>query len=206
MNVGRPVHARCSTGCVGYARAMLIAGALMSANAAGAETDKLVELINEYRSSPQVCEGRQTPAVGPLSPQPRLVHPDIASKWDSLQDAVKRAGYTAARVQAIVVSGPGSARDAMARLRERYCRSLSSPQFADIGISREGNTWRIVLARPLLSPNLRNWREAGKEIVTLTNAARTQARNCGDRRLAPAPPLKWNEALAAAALAHSRDM
>ena len=81
-----------------------------------------------------------------------------------------------------------------------------SPQFSDIGISREGNTWRIVLARPLLSPELRDWREAGKEILKLSNAVRTQARTCGARHFSPAPPLRWNEKLAAAALAHSRDM
>ena len=185
---------------------MLIAAALTSANAVGAETDKLVELINEYRSSPQRCEGRQSPAVGPLTPQPRLAHPDIASRLNALPDALKRAGYAAAQAQAIVASGPASARDAMALLGERYCRALTSPQFADIGISREGSTWRIVLARPLLSPNLRDWREAGKEVLKLTNTARTPTRTCGDRRLAPAPPLRWNEALAAAALAHSRDM
>jgi uncharacterized protein YkwD len=185
---------------------MLLAGALASANAGGAETDKLVELINEYRSSPQVCDGRQTPALGPLAPQPVLSHREIASRLDSVQDALKRAGYAAAQVQAIVLTGPASAKDALALLKQRYCRALLSPQFADIGIFREGNTWRIVLARPLLSRALPDWREAGKEILKRTNTARAQPRTCGDRRFGSAPPLKWNEKLAAAALAHSRDM
>ncbi|MGZ5195210.1 MAG: CAP domain-containing protein [Ramlibacter sp.] len=38
------------------------------------------------------------------------------------------------------------------------------------------------------------------------NAARAQARDCGDTRMAAAPPLVWNDALFDAAAEHSRDM
>jgi uncharacterized protein YkwD len=191
---------------MGYAHALLAAGALASAAAGAAETDTLVERINEYRSSPQTCEGRQTPAAGPVALQPVLARAGLPSKGDALRNALKRAGYNAAQIQAIVVSGPDNARDAVAHLKQRYCRALLSAQFADIGISREGNTWRIVLARPLLPPDLGDWRKAGKEILKLTNAARAQARTCGEQRFRSAAPLDWNDKLAAAALAHSRDM
>jgi uncharacterized protein YkwD len=191
---------------MGYALAMLVVGTLASAAAGAAETDKLVELINEYRRSPQMCEGKQTAPVGPLAPQPVLARAEIPSKGDALRNALKRSGYNAAQIQSIVVSGPGNPRDALALLRQRYCRALLSPQFADIGISRDGSTWRVVLARPLFSPDLGDWRNAGKEILKLTNAARAQPRTCGERRLGPAAPLQWNEKLAGAALTHSRDM
>jgi uncharacterized protein YkwD len=170
------------------------------------ETGKLIELINEYRSSPQTCEGRQTAAVGPLAPQAVLARSASVSDIGSLQEALKRAGYTPAQLQSIMLSGPGSARDAFALLTERYCSVLSSAQFADIGISREGDTWRIVLARPLLSSGLGDWREAGKAVLEFTNAARARDTICGERHFGPATPLEWNEELASAALAHSRDM
>ena len=38
------------------------------------------------------------------------------------------------------------------------------------------------------------------------NEARGRARVCGARSFGPAPPLAWNDALAQAALVHSRDM
>lgn len=38
------------------------------------------------------------------------------------------------------------------------------------------------------------------------NAARAQARTCGDRAMAAAPPLRWNAQLYWAASTHSRDM
>jgi uncharacterized protein YkwD len=199
-------HRPCNRPRMGYARALLLAGALASLTAGAAETDRLIELINEYRSSPQMCEGRQTDAVGALAGQTALARPELPSKADALQNALKRAGYNASRFQLIVVSGPDNPRDAMALLGQRYCRALLSPQFADIGISRNGNTWRVVLARPLLSPDLGDWRKAGKKILDLTNAARAQPRTCGDRRFGSAAPLQWNEKLAAAALEHSQDM
>jgi hypothetical protein len=189
-----------------YAHPLLLAAALMFRSAGAAEVERLVELVNEYRSAAQSCEGRQTGPVGPLAPQAVLARAENPSRTDALDATLKRAGYNAARLQWIVVSGPSNATGAMALLKQRYCAPLLSGQFADIGIARDGNTWRIVLARPLLSLDLGDWRDAGREILRLTNAARAHARTCGDRRLRAAPPLQWNEQLGAAALAHSRDM
>jgi uncharacterized protein YkwD len=94
----------------------------------------------------------------------------------------------------------------MSVLEDRYCDVLLSPQFSEIGISRDGWTWRIVLAQPLLSSDLGDWIEAGREVLRLVNKARGTARTCGTQRFGPAQPLEWNAKLAAAALAHSRDM
>jgi len=191
---------------MGQGRALLIAGALASGSAGAAEADRLVELINAYRSGPQTCEGRQIGPVGPLAPQAVLARAENPGRTDGLDAALKRAGYSAAQLQWIVVSGPANATGAMALLTQRYCRPLLSAQFADIGISRAGDTWRIVLARPLLSRDLGDWRTAGREILQLTNAARAQPRTCGEHRFRAAAPLQWNDKLAAAAVAHSRDM
>ncbi len=94
----------------------------------------------------------------------------------------------------------------MALLRERYCRPLLSADYAEIGVSRQGDAWQVVLAQPLLAADLGDWREAGGEILRLVNEARAAPRSCGSRRFDAAPPLAWAPALGAAALAHSRDM
>src|SRR5690606_8353630 len=114
--------------------------------------------------------------------------------------------YPAARAQAIVLSGPRSADAAMALLRERYCESILDPRFAQIGVGRDGRQWHVILAQPLLGPELGGWRAAGGEVLELTNEARAQARHCGPERLEPAPPVRWNAQLAQAARAHSEDM
>ena len=178
---------------------------LTAGMASAQEESELATLINAYRDSSQTCEGRQTAASGPLAPDHVLARVQITA-GGQLDDALKGAGYQAARAQAITLAGPTNPAAAMALIKQRYCRSLLSPRFAEIGVSRDGNTWRIVLARPLLSADLGEWREAGREILRLTNAARAEPRTCGERQFSAAPPLAWNATLASAALAHSRDM
>ncbi|MDQ7993789.1 MAG: CAP domain-containing protein, partial [Propionicimonas sp.] len=46
----------------------------------------------------------------------------------------------------------------------------------------------------------------GKEVLSLINKARATKRKCGSTTYSAAKPLKWNTKLAAAALAHSKDM
>jgi len=49
-------------------------------------------------------------------------------------------------------------------------------------------------------------RDFQRGVLQHVNAARAQARDCGDTRMAAAPPLAWNDALFDAAAEHSRDM
>jgi uncharacterized protein YkwD len=140
-----------------------------------------------------------------MVPNPLLVGVRIPASG-RLLEVLKARGYQAASAQAIDVSGPTDATAVMKFIEQRYCRHLSNPQFTDIGIGREATAWHIVLARRLLSPNLGDWRRAGDEVLRLANAARAAPHTCGTQRFAPAPPLAWNDKLAAAALAHSRDM
>ena len=166
----------------------------------------LIERINAYRTAAQTCAGRPTAALGPLAPAPALAAVDISSPQQSLEDGLKRAGYAAGRAQAIVISGPSTSGSAMGVLKDRYCEVLSSPQFSEIGISREGKTWRLVLAQPLIPADLGGWIYAGKEVLALVNEARAKPRTCGNQKFGAAPPVEWNAKLGSAALAHSRDM
>src|SRR5690606_18320301 len=80
------------------------------------------------------------------------------------------------------------------------------PQFVDIGVSREGRDWRIVLARPLLSARQGDWKTEGQALLVRVNAARSQARQCGDQAFEPAAAVTWNAPLGEAARSHSRAM
>ena len=94
----------------------------------------------------------------------------------------------------------------MGVLKERYCKELSDAGFSEIGVAREGKTWRIVLAQPLVSADLGGWGAAGREVLELVNEARATPRSCGAQPFGAAPPVEWSERLGAAALSHSRDM
>ena len=186
-------------------RVALLAAALAAGPACAADDATLVDLVNAWRAEPRSCDGRRMEAAGPLAPVPALAAARTG-EGRTLPEALKAEGYQAARAQVIGVTGPGDAQAVMSLLRQRYCRPLMSPDFAEIGVSREGRAWQLVLARPLLSADLGDWREAGREVLRLVNEARASPRKCGERRFDAAPPLAWAPALAEASLAHSRDM
>jgi uncharacterized protein YkwD len=119
---------------------------------------------------------------------------------------LERVGYHAAQVEVIFACGAPDAAGVMDVIRQPYCRVLSNAGYSDIGAVRQGQEWTIVLARPccLCAWRSRTW--PGREILAAVNAARAVPRNCGERAFAAAAPEAWNDALAAAAQAHNRDM
>jgi len=182
---------------------LLIAGALIPLASAAQDIDALLDLINGYRASAHRCTNKSVAMAGPLAADAALAG---AASGGNLQKSLQAAGYKAARSFAITLTGPGDSASAMRVLAENYCLQLSSPRYSQIGIARDGARWRIVLAQPLLSPDLGSWRKAGMRVLELVNAARAQPRRCGDRAFSAVPPVEWNVRLAATALAHSRDM
>lgn len=183
----------------------LLLTVLLAGEVRADEAQVLIGLINALRDAEQACDGAKAEAVGPLAPADALA---VAPATDGaqLQDALSKAGYRPAKLQAVSISGPTSAQVAMGALRQRYCNALRSEEFAEIGVSRQGNTWQVLLAKPLLPPDLGDWREAGRAILKQVNAARARARTCGSQTFEAVPALRWNGQLAEAALAHSRDM
>lgn len=188
--------------------ALLCASLCAALPAAAQERATLVELVNAYRAAPQGCDGRRARPMAALAPQRALssvqVGPGIF-----LDQALERAGYPVARAEAIYMSGSQDAHAVMATLAQHYCKTLRSDQFSAIGASRQGDTWQIVLAQPAPPPRvlqLAGQRDTADAILDAVNAARAVARRCGEHDAAPVPPLALNDALADAALAHSRDM
>lgn len=182
----------------------LSSGLAFAAVAAGSEETQLVQSINTYRSQAQRCAGQVSQELPPLTADTRLILPATSS--GDLQQALARASYPMVSVQAITLSGPRDAQSAMAVVQESFCQVVLNPQFIDVGVSREGRDWRIVLARPLLTAGLGSWQTEGQKVLELINTARAQPRTCGAQSFTPTAPLAWNANLATAAQGHSRAM
>jgi len=91
-------------------------------------------------------------------------------------------------------------------LAARFCDTLGSPDFHEIGVfQHDDETW-IVLARPFAPPSPGAGLDIAEHVVQLINEARRHPRQCGRKRLPVAAPLRSSSALQRAALAHARDM
>lgn len=183
---------------------MAFAGALLSL-AVQASDGELLDLINAYRADPPPCEGAPKEPLPPLEPNSALARLEIGA-GGQLKEAMRAVGFLAARAEAITLSGPLDAREAMRFAAQINCRLLLSRRYSVAGVAQEGREWQIVLAQPLLNPNLGDWQEAGRQVLKLVNAARAEGRACGNAYYKAVRPLYWNAELGAAALAHSRDM
>ena len=185
--------------------AVVVAAALPTVARADAATD-LVGLINDYRRAPPACAGKRLPMAAPLAPSDLLARVAPADP-SQLGAALRAAGYPAANATSIRVTGLAQPAAVLRFVAEHHCADLLDPRYSQIGVAHSaGGIWRITLAKPLLPADLGDWRRAGQRMLDLVNEARARPRHCGGARFAAAAPLAWNEALAAAALAHSGDM
>lgn len=169
------------------------------------DSHELIELINSYRESGQSCAGQNRADVAPLTPNENLAKVEL-SAGASWQQVLREAGYQASKIQAMQVAGPSTAQAALDALRGGYCQQLLAADYADIGVSRDGRTWQVVLAKPLVSDNMGDWEAEGKAVLDAVNQARSQARRCGSEQFQAASPLQWSQSLGKAALVHSQDM
>jgi uncharacterized protein YkwD len=165
----------------------------------------LIERINAYRETPGDCAGLDRPSSSPLAPSGDLDRLGT-ERGVGILDALAELGYAASAAKAITLSGPHDVDSAMAAILRHSCAALLDPSYSEIGASRSGTTWQVVLAQPLAPANLGDWQTAGQQVLGLVNAARAEPRECGSRRFDAARPLAWSQALGIAALAHSRDM
>jgi len=180
--------------------------ALVPGLSLAAGEDELVSLINARRAETRGCSGAREAAAGPLAPSPVLARVDTAAAGGDLGKALIAAGYRASTATTVVVGGVADAHDAARLVEQQHCDAVRNRRYAEIGAGRTGTSWRITLAAPLLAGDLGDWREAGNAVLRLVNEARRRGGVCGKQRFAAAPPLTWNDRLAATALAHSSDM
>ncbi|KTB62394.1 hypothetical protein AO067_17870 [Pseudomonas viridiflava ICMP 13104] len=186
-------------------RLSLLSFGMMCANAVlASEETQLVDALNAYRGQAQRCGEQVSMELPPLVTDTRLVLP--ANGNLDLQQSLARAAYPMVTVQAISLSGPRDSAAAMKAVQESFCQVVLDPQFVDIGVSREGRDWRIVLARSLIASRLGDWQAEGQKVLEMINTARTQARQCGAQSYAATTPLAWNLTLGTAAQSHSQAM
>lgn len=130
----------------------------------------------------------------------------IIAGGDSLSDAMAQASYKAQQSAVLALQGPTQPQAIASFLAQRYCQHLLRPDFAEIGSYRSGTRTWIVLAAPFTPPSTDDSEEVARKILQLVNQARAQARTCGAQAMAPVAPVRLNDTLTAAAMAHARDM
>lgn len=184
--------------------ALLSLSLAFSVSAQASDESQLIESINAYRSQAQRCAGQGSMELPPLASDPRLMLP--ANSMGDLREALAQNSYPMVNVQAISLSGPRDPQAAMQAVRESFCQVVLDPQFVDVGVSREGRDWRIVLARPLLAGRLGDVQAEGQKVLEMINTARSQARQCGGQAFDATTALAWNTTLAGAAESHTRAM
>lgn len=184
--------------------ATLSLGVLFAQSALASDETQLIDSLNAWRGQVQRCGDQVSMELPPLVSDPRLILP--ASGGVDLQQALSRASYPMVTVQAISLSGPRDAASALKAVQESFCKVVLDPQFIDIGVSREGQDWRIVLARSLVAARLGDWQAEGQKVLEMINVARTTPRQCGTQAFPATTPLAWNATLGTAAQAHSQSM
>ncbi|WP_053213606.1 CAP domain-containing protein [Pseudomonas sp. Q12-87] len=165
---------------------------------------QLVDAINDYRSQPHRCEWRTVRAAPPLGLRSSLALP--IGFDGGLRETLKDVGYQARTVRSIRLTDARDAEEAFEMLADEHCAALLDNQYADIGVNRVGDEWRVVLAQPMAVGSMSSGASSDKTLLAQVNAARAQPRLCGRQRFAAARPLSWNAALGTAAQGHSRAM
>ncbi|MGN8343097.1 CAP domain-containing protein [Pseudomonas sp. SMV71] len=165
---------------------------------------QLLEAINDYRSQSRRCEWRTIRSAQPLALRSSLALP-IGFRG-GLRETLKDAGYQARAVRSIRLTDARDAEEAFDLLADEHCAALLDNQYADIGINRVGDEWRVVLAQPMGGGRVNDGASSDKSLLAQVNAARASSRMCGRQRFAAARPLSWNTALGTAAQGHSRAM
>jgi uncharacterized protein YkwD len=201
MRGPQPLKA-CVRCIAGGARLWLGAAALL-VFAPGLRADP-VAVLNALRA--EGC-GAEPPAGTPLRPNAALdgVARALSGKR-SLEQALEGSDYPVSSSTSLHVKG--SREDAAIEriLEANYCTAINADRFADVGVFQQRDeTWIVLGARELRPPPLVPAAVAAR-VLELVNAARAQARRCGNDRYAAAPPVTLAAALSGAAIAHAHDM
>ncbi|MDB5806391.1 MAG: hypothetical protein JWN73_3713 [Betaproteobacteria bacterium] len=185
------------------------------AAAQAGQYDELAAALNAARGHGVACEGRNVVAAPPLAFREALAQAAAGLPADGggdLNAALDHAGYRSRRSFLLRINGLADTA-ALARYADRsFCAALRAPDVSEIGIHQQGSgngtVTTIVLAFPLALPaaDARDESRLSRRVLELVNQARAVARLCGKRRFAAAPPLAWDERLAAASVAYATDL
>jgi uncharacterized protein YkwD len=129
------------------------------------------------------------------------------ARGGKLPETLVRAGYRSTRSNALYLTGEGIGEEPAALLASKgFCAQMTDAGLLEVGAYRDSRSLWIVLAAPFAPAVNIPRAAAGQRVLDLINQARATSRFCGDKRFAPARPLRWNNQLAEASRLHSEDM
>ena len=178
------------------------AGAQAPASPDAGPAGEIFQAMNRMRAPGGACATQATPLV--FVPALAQVAAQLGRSVE-LGEALRGAGYRATEAQTIAVSGASGGRLAEI-LAQRFCAQIGKPGLLEAGVHvTPGGLW-IVLAAPF-APKVEASREQViEQTLALVNAARAEARRCGEQAFPAARPVRWNEVLERAARLHAEDM
>lgn len=191
-----------------HASRLLLAAALLTfagaSTAAPQRPEELFAALSTARS--RGCAG-QPGVQARLRPVAQLGEAaQYIARRQSPSDATKKAGYRATRIFSVSMSGYTSPATVVHMMAEKYCKALTDPSLTDIGSYQEGASYWLVLASPFAPPPPSAAASVAARVLSLTNEARAQPRNCGGRQFGASAALRPNPRLDSAAAAHARQM
>lgn len=164
----------------------------------------MTQALNMVRA--RGCAGFAGPRAA-LRHDPRLSATAArAAEGAGLDEALRQSRYRAPRSTMIMLKGYQGARAMTQGAVSHSCATVMNAEFREFGFHVRGNDAWIVLASPFLPPLAEQARELEARVISLVNAARSRARQCGDRQMTAAPPVRASARLRAAAAAHASDM
>lgn len=177
---------------------LLLAMAAASARAQGIYTG-----ADELRTGGGGCPKSNLRA---FKPRPELERAAAGlSRGETLKQAMGAINYRAIRVRSIGLRGD-VANPFQAMVQKGYCPQFQDPALSEIGIYRDARQAWVILAAPFDPSVPMSEAAAGQRVLRLVNEARSASWRCGNEVQPPAPRLRWNNELAAAARAHAEDM
>jgi uncharacterized protein YkwD len=180
---------------------LILAGAGL---AAPQQSDELLAALAATRS--RGCAG-QPGTLARLRPSAQLGEAaQYIGRRESPGDATRRAGYRATRIFSASMNGYASPAAVAKTMADKYCNALIDPSLTEIGSYQEGTSYWLVLAAPFSPPPQSAAASVAGRVLTLTNHARSQPRNCGDQFFNASPPLQPNPLLDRAAASHAQEM
>jgi uncharacterized protein YkwD len=184
-----------------FSRVMFFMAVTTAAFGAPASTRELAA-INELRTKdcPRPLARDQV-----LKPNAKLAAAaEFVNARRSMREALDRAGYRSEQSAEIHMNGVAD--DALKRMLRSYCKTLTNPGLAEVGIAKTGKDIAFVFAAPFAPPVQSDAAKVERDVLQLVNAARSKPRRCGPKSFAAAPPLSLDATLHAAAVAHANDM
>ena len=182
-------------------RLRLFSGLLLLAVGFDAAASNPYAEIDQLRAGETRCAAaRGIPSLRPQAALERAAR-DVA-QGIPLQQSLREVGYNAALSSAFSITGNAQA----------YCRALQDAAMTEVGIYEDRRqTWIVMAAPSRLGGSFApaaapSGNAAGRRILDLINQARATPRNCGNKSLDAARPVRWNDSLAEASRQHSEEM